>query len=91
MLSDIASRCLFFPAALFKLCPSLYVYHGNLTCNVAVTERLHERAMLHEKRGVDRRVILRESKRPTSDLMFFISCVIWHSNLVKWFVPCVSQ
>lgn len=51
MLSDIASRCLFFPAALFKLCPSLYVYHGNLTCNVAVTERLHERAMLHEKRS----------------------------------------
>lgn len=55
MLSDIASRCLFFPAELFKLCPSLYVYHGNLTCNVAVTERLHECAMLHEKSGVDRR------------------------------------
>lgn len=54
-LSDIASRCLFFPAGLFKLCPSLYVYHVNLTCDVAVAERQHVFVMLYEKRGEDRR------------------------------------
>ena len=49
-LSDIASRCLLFPAELFNLCPSQCVYHCHLTCKFAVTQGQHESAMANAKR-----------------------------------------
>lgn len=73
-LSDTASRCLFFPAGLFKLCPSLYVYHGSLTCEVAVTERQHVFVMLYEEKRGNRREIPRESTRYSFEEVL-LSCV----------------